>query len=81
MSVTDWSNESLTLLNSNTVNVTRKHRVEGKALGGVTSDPAGDIYVCYWTNKVAVLSRDFSEENTLLTQGNGYKRESLSNCL
>ena len=70
--VTDYGNNPLTLLNSNTGDVISRHQVEGEWPRGVTSDTAGNIYVCYFgTSEVAVLSKDFSEEKILLTQRDG----------
>ena len=59
----------LTLLDSNTGDVISRHQVEGKKWpGGVTTDSADNVYVCYLrTREVAVLTRDLSEEKILLT--------------
>ena len=70
--VTDFNDNTLTLLNSDTGDVIRRYQVEGKGPTGVTTDTAGNVFVCYWrTYEVAVLSRDFSEEKILLTQRDG----------
>ena len=60
--VTDVDNHTLTLLNSDTGDVISRHRVGRKGPRGVTTDTAGNIFVCYcylWTNELAVLAKDF----------------------
>ena len=49
--VTDSSNHTLTLLNSDTGDVISRHQVEGKGPRGVTTDTAGNIFVCYCVDK------------------------------
>ena len=70
--VTDLSNDTLTLLNSDTGDVISKHKFGRKRPHGITTDTVGNIFVCYrGTWEVAVLSRDFSEKKILLTQRDG----------
>ena len=70
--VTDYGNNTLTLLNSDTGDVISRHQVEGRCPRGVTTDTAGNVYVCYpGTSEVAVLSRDLSEAKILLTRCDG----------
>ena len=46
---------------------------------GVTTDTAGNIYVCYCeTSEVAVLSTDFSEEKIILIQRDSISRRPLA---
>ena len=72
--VSDWSNDALTVLNADTGDVITRRQVKGKAPRGVTTDTTGNIYVCYWwTDEVAVLTKDLSQENVLLS-----KRDRLS---
>ena len=71
--VTDASKHTLTLLNGDTGQViTRRQLKEGKYPRGVTSDPRGNVYVCYWgISEVAVLSGDLSKERILLSRQEG----------
>ena len=71
--VTDWSNNTLMLLNGDTGEViTRRQLKERKDPLGVTTDSSGNVYVCYsGTSEVAVLSEDLSEEKSLLSGQNG----------
>ena len=72
--VSDWSNDALTVLNADTGDVITRRQVTGKGPRGVTTDTTGNIYVCYRrTGEVAVLSKDLSQENVLLS-----KRDRLS---
>ena len=55
--------------------VTSKQNKKGPE--GVTTDTAGNIYVCYLqTGEVAVLTKDLSQEKVLLSE-----RDGLSSCL
>ena len=71
--VTDRGKNTLTLLNGDTGEVMTRHQLkQGKGPVGVTTDSAGNAYVCYcWTSEVAVLSGDLSEEKSLLSRQNG----------
>ena len=72
--VSDYGNHTLTVLNADTGDVITRRQVEGKRPRGVTTDTAGNIYVCYYeTDEVAVLSKDLSQEKVLLS-----KRDRLS---
>ena len=70
--VTDWDNNTLTLLNGETGDVITRRQLQGKEPKGVTTDTAGNVYVCYWwTREVSVLSGDLSEEKILLSRQDG----------
>ena len=70
--VSDHDAETLTLLNGTTGKIVYKRIVTGKYPRGVTTDTAGNIYVCYMaTAEVAVLSYDLSEERILLSEQDG----------
>ncbi|MEW8487698.1 MAG: hypothetical protein AB2705_21155 [Candidatus Thiodiazotropha sp.] len=71
--VTDTGNNTLTLVNGGTGEVITRHQLkQGKHPKGVTTDSDGNVYVCYyWTNWVAVLSGDLSEEKILLSEQDG----------
>ena len=74
--VTDLDNHTLTLLNGETGEVITRRQLQGKRPKGVTTDTAGNVYVCYyWTDEVSVLSEDVSEEKILLSRQDG-----LSGC-
>ena len=69
--VTDWDNNTLTLLNGETGEVITRRQLQ-KIPRGVATDTAGNVYVCYcWTGKVSVLSGDLSEERILLSIQDG----------
>ena len=73
--VSDWCYGTLTVLNADTGDVITRRQVEGKGPRGVTTDTTGNIYVCYWqTDEVAVLSKDLSQENVLLSKRDGLSR-------
>ena len=73
--VSDYGNETLTVLNADTGDVITRRQVKGKGPRGVTTDTAGNIYVCYWqTDEVAVLTKDLSQENVLLFNIDGLSR-------
>ena len=70
--VADYGNNTLTVLNADTGDVITRRQVKGKGPRGVTTDTTGNIYVCYYsTGEVAVLSKDLSQENVLLSKRNG----------
>ena len=70
--VSDYVNHTLTVLNADTGDVITRRHVTGKGPTGVTTDTTGNIYVCYYsTGEVAVLSKDLSQENVLLSKRNG----------
>ena len=73
--VSDNDNHTLTVLNADTGDVITRRQVEGKRPRGVTTDTAGNIYVCYWqTDEVAVLTKDLSQEKVLLSKRDGLSR-------
>ena len=78
--VTDRGNDTLTLLNGDTGKViTRRQLKERTGPTGVTTDSAGNFYVCYWeTSEVAVLSGDLSEEKILLSVQDGLSYDPLA---
>ena len=70
--VSGGGNETLTMLNADTGDVITRRQVKGKGLYGVTTDTTGNIYVCYRdTDEVAVLSKDLSQGNVLLSKRDG----------
>ena len=70
--VSDSGSDTLTVLNADTGDVITRRQVEGKGPTGVTTDTTGNIYVSYCkTDEVAVLSKDLSQENVLLSKRNG----------
>ena len=70
--VSDYGNHTLTVLNADTCDVITRRQVKGKRPGGVTTDTTGNIYVCYYrTDEVAVLTKDLSIENVLLSKRDG----------
>ena len=72
VTVTDYGNYTLTLLNGETGEVITRRHVQDKWPRGVTTDTAGNVYVCYWrTDEVSVLSGDLSEERILLFRHDG----------
>ena len=73
--VSDNGNNTLTVLNADTGDVITRRQVEGKRPRRVTTDIAGNIYVCYYrTDEVAVLTYDLSQENVLLSKRDGLSR-------
>ena len=72
VTVTDWGNHTLTVLNGDTGDVIKRRSVKDKWPRGVTTGPSGNIYVCYFnTRELAVLTGDLSEERILLSQQDG----------
>ena len=70
--VTDWRNHTLTLLNGETGEVITRRQLQWKRPRGVTTDTAGNVYVCYdYAGEVSVLSGDLSEEKILLSRQDG----------
>lgn len=70
--VSDKGNYTLITLNADTGDVITRRQVEGTRPTGVTTDKAGNIYVCYnTTGEVAVLTKDFSKERVLLSKKDG----------
>ena len=73
--VSDRDKNTLAVLNADTGDVISRRQVEGKGPDGVTTDTAGNIYVCYWrTGEVAVLTKDLSQENVILSKRDGLNR-------
>ena len=74
--VSDKGNSTLTVLNADTGDVITRRQVKGKGPRGVTTDTAGNLYVCYYsTGEVAVLTKDLSQENVLLSKRHRLSRE------
>ena len=72
VTVTDWGNDTLTVLNGDTGDVIKRRSLTYKDPGGVTTGPSGNIYVCYRdTREVAELTGDLAEERILLSQQDG----------
>ena len=72
VTVTDWGNNTLTVLNGDTGDVIKRRSVKDKSPAGVTTGPSGNIYVCYkYTREVAELTGDLAEERILLSQQDG----------
>ena len=72
ITVTDWGNNTLTVLNGDTGDVIKRRSVKDKFPTGVTTGPSGNIYVCYFdTREVAELTGDLAEERILLSQQDG----------
>ena len=70
--VTDQSEDMLTLLNGETGEFITRRPLQRKFPKGVTTDAAGNVYVCYWnTSEISVLSGDLSEEKILLSSEDG----------
>ena len=73
--VSDYYNDTLTVLNVDTGDVITRRQLKGKHPRGVTTDTAGNIYVCYYsTDEVAVLTKDLSQEKVLLSKRDGLSR-------
>ena len=76
VTVTDYGNNTLTVLNGDTGDVTKKRSVKDKDPRGVTTGPSGNIYVCYFeAREVAELTGDLAEERILLSKQDGLGRE------
>ena len=72
VTVTDFNNDTLTLLNGETGEVITRRQLQWQGPKGVATDTAGNVYVCYyWTREVSVLSGDLSEEKFLLSTQDG----------
>ena len=66
--VSDWHNDTLTMLNYDTGEVITRRELKGKGPRSVTTDYYGKVYVCCWdTSEMAVLSGDLSEEKILMS--------------
>ena len=77
VTITDWGNNTLTVLNGDTGDVINRRSVKDMCPVGVTTGPSGNIYVCYpGASEVAELTGDLAEERILLSQqdGLGYGR-------
>ena len=69
VTVTDWGNNTLTVLNGDTGDVIQRRSLKDKSPAGVTTGPSGNIYVCYFnTDEVAELTGDLAEERILLSK-------------
>ena len=73
------NNNVLTVLNAETGDVIARRDMEGKCPSGITTDTAGNIYVCYHeTGEVAVLTKDLSQDKVLLCKRDGLSRYPLA---
>ena len=85
--VSDDRNDTLTVLNADTGDVITRRHVKGWVMrkgppGGVATDRAGNVYVCYReTNEVAVLTKDLSREKVLLSKRDGLSGVILTSIL
>ena len=69
VTVTDYWNNTLTVLNGDTGDVIKRRSVKDKWPQGVTTGPSGNIYVCYYnTDEVAELTGTLAEERIILSQ-------------
>ena len=67
--VSDWENETLTLLNANNGSLLKIVDMERKRPSGITVDNNGNIFVaCYKTREICVWSNDFTKSSTLISQ-------------
>ena len=73
--VTDYEKNTLTLLKADTGEVVTTRQLKGdKSPRGVTTDTAGNVYVCYFgTYEVSVLTGDLADERILLTKQDGLR--------
>ena len=72
VTVTDWGNNTLTVLNGDIGDVIKRRSLEDKWPRGVATGSSGNIYVCYYnTREVAELTGDLAEERILLSQQDG----------
>ena len=72
VTVTDWGNNTLTVLNGDTGDVIKRRSLKDKSPRGVTTGSSGNIYVCYAeAREVAELTGDLTEERILLSQQDG----------
>ena len=70
--VSDFCKSMLTFLGGENGKVITRRYVQKKGPKGVTTDAAGNIYVCYGgASEVALLSKDLSEEKILLSKDDG----------
>ena len=75
VTVTDYWNNTLTVLNGDTGDVIKRRSMKDKSPEGVTTGPSGNIYVCYYnTREVAELTGDLAQERILLSQQDGLGR-------
>ena len=73
--VSDRGDDRLTVLNADTGDVITRRQVDGKCPTGVTTDTAGNMYVCYLcTDEVAVLTKGLSQERVLLSETDGLRQ-------
>ena len=73
--VTDWDNDTLTMLNGETGEITNKRQLQKKkGPTGITTDTSSNVYVCYFMrDEVSVLSDDLSVEKILLSTEDGLR--------
>ena len=69
--MTDGQTNKVTLLNGDSGEILANHKTFGGLLG-VTTDTAGNIYVCNSKNhEISILSENHCEENVFLSRGDG----------
>ena len=79
VTISDYWNNTLTVLNGGTGVVMERQSVKDKDPCGVTTGPSGDIYIIYpGTHEVAVLTEDLSEERILLSVQDGLGESPLA---
>ena len=66
--VTDERKRTITLLDAGTGKLVKTCHVKGKAPCDATIDENGNVYVCYKSGEISVLSRDMREETFLTTK-------------
>ena len=67
--VSDWGQETLTLLNANNGSLLKIVDMKGKCPNGITVDNDGNIFVaCGRTKEICVWSNDFTKSRTLISR-------------
>ena len=66
--VSDWSKDTLTLIDPNDGHLIKTLAVKGKGPHGLTCDNDGNVYVCYFrSNEICLFSPDFEKSHILLS--------------
>lgn len=74
--VSDNIRQSLTLLNGETGSVITRQYLPTKHPFGVTTDTAGNVFVCYKNSReISVFNRDLSEEKVIISTEDGLPEE------
>ena len=67
--VSDWTKDTLTLLNANNGSLLKIVDMKGKIPRGITVDNDGNIFVaCVTTSEICVWSNDFTKSRTLISR-------------